>query len=155
MVPQLLSAAILTGVIVSAPTDADRALMKAIEPGPLGEYFTIISVRRGDIDPSGGELIRFRLKAKKELDLEKLPVFRFGFFDKSNRLHVVDDLRIELQFVLKAGESINAEIYHHENDENRLNGRPFVRRDWHRVVVQKKKRPRRDQLRDLLRELSR
>jgi hypothetical protein len=115
----------------SRAADGEQALIKSIEPGPLADFFTIVSATRKFSDNTGVEII-LKLRAKKEVDTSKL-YFNVGYFDKENHLHLTYiQMGFREQFVLKEGETVNLEVGYGRED-----------RIWHRIVIQKGEKPRR------------
>ena len=139
-----LAALLITAFAPSVPADdrPDKALKQVVVPGPLADHFDIVSARKR-IEETRGVYIILKLRAKKEVDTGNL-FFKAGYFDREKHLHEVDELRFEAGFVLQKGETVNAQLWAGRED-----------RKWDRIVIQKAKRHRREELRAILREFLR
>jgi hypothetical protein len=127
----LMPAALFVGALAAfpsaaapAPEEKNEALRKAVDLGPLGEFFKLVSVERS-FDPSRGGAITLKLEAKKDVDTAPL-FFKVGFFDKEKHLALASPLRFDAAFPLQKGESISASCW---------DGREP--RDWHKIAVRK------------------
>jgi hypothetical protein len=119
----------LLTVVLIRPVRADDdpkpdVLKTAVELGPLGEYFKVVTVEH-DFDPMRGGTVRMKLEVVKPVDTSRLK-YKIGFYDKDNRLHLASEVRFDAAFPLEKGESIQLKCWDGREPQ-----------EWKRIVFRK------------------
>jgi hypothetical protein len=127
--------ALLIAVATAAPAFAQEGepLGKAINLGPLGEAFTLVSGLVYDEQPTGFRFV-LKLQAKKDVDTAEL-YCQAGFFDRGKLLVYASPLVFQANFPMQKGETVNATfVYTGLAPEEGTY-------PWHTIVVRPAKKP--------------
>jgi hypothetical protein len=134
MVRALVAAFVIFGVFVRpAQAQEGEPIGKAINLGPLADYFTLVSGLVYDEQP-GGYRITLKLQAKKDVDTTDL-VCQAGYFDRTKHLLQASPLMFQANFMMLKGETVNAGfVYVGATPEEGAY-------PWHTIVIRPGKKP--------------